>query len=160
MIEIPLRRARVVVAHALIDDIDADRIAGRTWRITSYGYAITSIDQSRNVLMHRMILDAPAGLVTDHVNGDKLDNRRENLRLVHQAQNNQNLPPHRTGTSPYRGVSWRTAKGRWAAQACVNNRQHHLGYFDDELEAARVAAEFRAAHMPFANPARDVRAPA
>lgn len=52
-------------------------------------------------------------------------------------------------------VSWRSSKGRWVAQARVNNRVHHLGYFDDELEAARVAAEFRAEHMPHANAERD-----
>ncbi len=155
MIEVPLRRARVVVAHALIDDQDADRVLARTWRLTPRGYAMASIDQTRNVLMHRLILDAPAGMVVDHVNGDKLDNRRENLRLVTQAQNTQNVPARAKSTSRYRGVSWRSSKGRWVAQARVNNRVHHLGYFDDELKAARVAAEFRAAHMPHANAERD-----
>lgn len=158
MIEVPVRRARVVVTVAVIDDCDADLVLSRVWRL-SCGYALASVDQTTNVLMHRLILDAPPGLVTDHINGNKLDNRRENLRLGTQAMNCQNLPARAQGTSPYRGVSWRTEKNRWAAQCRFNNKVHHLGYFHDELEAARVAAEFRRQHMPFANPARDVRTP-
>lgn len=104
--------------------------------------------------MHRVIVDAPDGLQVDHVNGDRLDNRRANLRLVTQAQNSQNHGA-RGGASLFRGVYWHSQRQRWMAQVKMAGKRHYLGLFDSEQAAARAAADFRRAHMPYANPARD-----
>jgi hypothetical protein len=114
------------------------------WRLDSHGYAIAHHRRdgiTRTVLMHRFILEAPAGICVDHRNRKRLDNRRRNLRLVTHAQNMMNVGANRGSTSPYRGVSWSARLGKWVASF----RGRHLGCFEDEREAARCAARARQA---------------
>lgn len=89
------------------------------------------------IRMHKEILGAPPeeGMITDHINGDGLDNRRCNLRFVTHAQNMQNRRDKR-GTSLYRGVS--ASKGKWVAVLCHNGVRTRLGTFADEIDAARA----------------------
>ena len=145
MIEVPVRYKREVVAVAFLDP-DQGTLASRRWTLTAQGYAVAGGD-----LMHRAVagLVKGDGLYVDHINRDKLDNRRENLRVGTQALNCQNLPSQR-GTSRYRGVSWDKAKGKWAACVMLDRRTRHLGRFDSEVEAAVAARRFRREHMPFA----------
>lgn len=84
----------------------------------------------------------------DHINHNKLDNRRSNLEITTRAENGQNRIDG-TGSSRYRGVAWRAANQKWTACVELDGRAHHLGCFGSEEEAARVAAEWRAEHMPF-----------
>ncbi len=101
--------------------------------------------------MHRLILGLEAGdpLQADHINRDRLDNRRANLRAVTASQNRHNQGSRPGSSSTHRGVSWSEKRGRWEASVNVNGRAHFLGRFADELDAARVASEFRREHMPF-----------
>jgi hypothetical protein len=99
--------------------------------------------------LHRVVSGAPDHLEVDHKNRDRTDNRRENLRLVTRAENQQNLPA-RDGTSLYRGVSWDTSRGKWQAKVRANHIDHHLGRFDDELEAAKAAETARKTLLPLA----------
>jgi len=104
----------------------------------------------QTVLMSRAILQANGpSQVVDHINGNKLDNRRSNLRIVTPAENAQNRRLNRDNKSGYRGVSWHKGRESWQAHAKLAGHQHYLGLFDDPREAARVAAAFRAQHMPF-----------
>jgi hypothetical protein len=142
-----------VVAHTVVDDVDADLVRSYRWQI-SKGYARACFRQDgarRSVALHRLVLGLTwgDGRQVDHINRDRLDNRRENLRLATHAQNMQNHPAHRGGTSPFRGVYWHKGAGKWEASARFDGRNVFLGRFDDEVEAARVAARFRAQHMPF-----------
>jgi hypothetical protein len=97
----------------------------------------------------------------DHINRNKLDNRRVNLEIVNPGVNGQNIPV-KAGSSQYRGVSWLVNNGRWAlpregkwqAVGKVGGKNHFLGYFDSEEEAGRVAAEWRAVNMPFSDEGR------
>lgn len=100
--------------------------------------------------MHRQILglEAGDGCEVDHRNGDGLDNRRSNLRLVTRAQNKQNVSA-RGGYSKHRGVTFDRRRQKWKAQVKLNGTTHNVGRFDDELEAARAASAFRRQHMPF-----------
>ena len=90
----------------------------------------------------------------DHVNGDRADNRIDNLRSVNQQQNNMNLPVYKNNTSGLRGVSFYKRTGRWKAQIQASGKKIGLGYFDtpDEAHAAYVSAaeelhgEFARAH--------------
>lgn len=85
----------------------------------------------------------------DHINGDKLDNRKANLRICTRQQNLQNRLKI-TGTSKYRGVSWDPERQMFRAQATINYRNHFLGRYATEEEAAGVVRRFREANMPFA----------
>jgi hypothetical protein len=146
MIEVPLANGRGV---ARVDDDDADLVRGRGWylhEVKGRRYARCS-----DGLMHRMLLGLRPrdGYEVDHVNGDGLDNRRENLRRVTHAQNQQNRHHQRGRTSRYRGVSWWKTRRKWTVRVKVDGVTHHGGHYDDEDTAGRVAAELRAKLMPW-----------
>ena len=87
--------------------------------------------------LHRVILDAEKGSTVDHIDGNPLNNTRENLRIVTPTENRQN-GAKRTGASTFKGVSWYKAAKLWTAQIRAEGKKIHLGYFKNEIEAARV----------------------
>lgn len=133
-------------AVAIVDDEDYEVLSGFRWVLTK-GYATRSALRSggsdRSVSMHRQVMGFPAGLV-DHRHGNKLDNRRENLRVVDRSLNNFNRhvldARNRSGVH---GVSWHVVDKKWVAQISRNNKKMFLGNFDDLQSAAcaRAAAE-------------------
>lgn len=131
---------------------DYEGLSRYVWH--SNGIYAVRYHRSRPVLMHRQLLGLEEGdpREGDHINGDQMDNRRENLRIVTRSQNRQNLDPagYVGSTSKYRAVHWAADKGKWRACVRLEGKRTHLGYFDNEDEAGRVAAEFIAATMPFA----------
>lgn len=140
---------------ARIDASDAAYLSQFRWRLTK-GYAVREEWEAgtrRSVRMHREILGLVPGdgVQADHINRDRLDNRRSNLRVATAAQNRQNVP-NRGGTSRFRGVSLFKRTGKWEAQSMLNGRHIYHGCFDDEIEAARAAQAFRDEHMPYAQP--------
>ena len=164
MIQVPLfARDGTVRAVTVIDDEDAPLAAAAYhWRLSHNGYARRTLQgngRQRAVFLHREILGLVHGDVRegDHVDGDRLNNRRSNLRVVTHAENQQNLPS-RGGTSQSRGVFWYERDRQWRAQVQVNGRKHHLGQFPDEDEAGRVASECRLLLMPFTNEDRMIAA--
>ncbi len=86
--------------------------------------------------MHRQIMNAPAGLVVDHIDGNGLNNRKSNLRVCTQGQNSLNSRPRRNCSSRYKGVSFYKRDKIWQAQIFYNFRTINIGRFDDEVEAA------------------------
>jgi hypothetical protein len=88
--------------------------------------------------MHVVIMQPKPGEYVDHINGNGLDNRRTNLRLCTQQQNCRNSRPHRDGTSRFKGVSWFKRDQCWRAYLVIDAKQKHLGYFADEVEAAKA----------------------
>jgi len=91
-------------------------------------------------LLHRLIMKAGPSDIIDHENGNGLNNRRSNLRKVTKSQNQFN---RRLTVNETKGVYFRRSKSRWVARIGVNNKQIHLGYFDNKEEAtlARLKAE-------------------
>lgn len=106
------------------------------------------------VQLHRWITNAPSRLVCDHVNHNTLDNTDENLRLIENADNLQNRKgANRGSSSGIRGVSWEKINKKWRARVKLNNKEFHIGYFDD-IEEARIAVESaRENMMPFSEEA-------
>ena len=150
MATIPLHdKHGAVVAVARVDDADEQRVlAFGPWHLTSNGYAAHSVKTAgavRKVRLHRYVLGLADGdrRRIDHVNRDRLDCRRENLRFATPATNSANLTPR--GESRYRGV--RRHYGKWAAQVTIAGVAHWLGTFASEEEAAATARAFRLARM-------------
>jgi hypothetical protein len=147
---LPLRRRDGTIRkHALVDPEDYARLAGFKWRLNGRGYVIRSGD---NAYLHRVVLGLEPGdrRFADHINGNMVDNRKSNLRVVTPAESAQNRRfTVGRGTSRFRGVSWHEHTRKWRARA----GRVYLGIFDDEREAADVAARYRAEHMPFAGEA-------
>ena len=87
---------------------------------------------------HRLITSAQKGQFVDHINGNTLDNRLENLRLCSNTQNVRNSKIPKTNTTGYKGINYvpRNPKKPWSARIAVNGKGKHLGYFKTKEEAA------------------------
>lgn len=131
----------------LVDLDTAEWIAGRTLSLSAQGYARLWIDGTPRTI-HRIILGLPIGgkVWGDHINRNKLDNRRTNLRRVTPAESAANRGNRRTRTGTSRGVFLEGA--RWRAQAQLNGKFHLIGYYDTEVEAEGAAREWRIENMP------------
>lgn len=121
-----------------------------TWYIDKTGYARN--DSLPRKTMHRLIMGLPVGSV-DHKNGNKLDNRRCNLRLCNQSQNTANSQKRITNKSGFKGVSWNKRYQKWEAYLTKNYKHIFVGYFDNKKSAAkayniRAKKEFGAFHKP------------
>ena len=131
---------------SLIDAQDAPLAAQSLWFLNSGGYAYNG-----RMLLHRLLLSPPADREVDHINGDRLDNRRANLRVVTRSENSQNVRAHKRSKSGVRGV-WFGA-GKWIAGINTGGRRIHLGRFLT-LEEAEVAVRAgRARLMPYSQDA-------
>ena len=80
----------------------------------------------------------PKGMATDHINGDGLDNRKQNLRICTHAENLRNRRLGKNNTSGYKGVSWHKLHKLWYAHISHNKKLMSLGYFKDKEEAAKA----------------------
>lgn len=141
---VPLyNKEREIVDWAIVDHDAVGDLCLVRWYRTFYGYAGTSGGGTggRDLLMHRFILDLEFGdkRQADHINGNRLDNRLANLRIVTAAENRQNQH------QPDRGASYRPELDRWIAQACGK----YLGSFKTRDEAFAAASAYRREHLPF-----------
>jgi len=135
---IELTQGKVTV----VDDDDFEILAQYRWFL-SLGYAVRNKPMvnggKRGLLkMHRIILNAPAGMEVDHINGDGLDNRRCNLRLATRAQNSVNRGCTRVNKLGVKGVVLDKRRGKYAAWIWANKKPIYLGYFVS-LEEAKNA---------------------
>lgn len=125
-------------ANVLLDEEDQHYLL-YAYSITSDGYVAISRDKKK-VLLHRWLLKAEAGQAIDHINGNKLDNRKENLRFCTQAQNcaNRRKRTDKVTSSKYKGVSYCKQTKRWKATVRQTGISQTLGRFSTE-EAAALA---------------------
>ncbi|NLZ07588.1 MAG: hypothetical protein GXY19_20650 [Phycisphaerae bacterium] len=122
--------------YALVDGADYEWLNQYHWRLVN-GYPCR-LDGRRAVLMHREIMEAPPDKVVDHIDGNRCNACRSNLRICTRNENRFNQRKRRTGLSRFKGVTFNKRMRKWAAHYRLNGRLHHLGYFDDEVEAARA----------------------
>lgn len=138
-----------VRAEALVDDEDFERFGRIRWSYDGR-YAVGRVN-GRHDYLHRAIagLVRGDGLEVDHRNRNKLDCRRENLRVTTRAGNNQNLVARDGARSRFRGVSWfKHGRGHWRARFGAKT----VGYRPTELEAAMLIEAYRREHVPLAEP--------
>jgi hypothetical protein len=124
---------------SLVDRDEHKRISSHKWHLSHNGYAIR-LDYKNNksvIYMHRAITNCKKPFVVDHINRDKLDNRRKNLRVCTNNENVRNSPS-RGGSSSYKGVSHAKEFNKFRCRIGVDNRMIHLGYFVCEKEAAKA----------------------
>lgn len=138
--EIILSNGKITV----VDDDDYAHLSEWKWGYTKGYAARTSYENGHKatIYMHRQLMDTPIGMVTDHINGDRLDNRRKNLRICSNEQNLLNRGADKGSSSRFKGVYFRRNKQKhWHAQIRANKKSMHLGSFSTELEAARAYNE-------------------
>ena len=126
------------IGRTLIDLDDVDKARSYKWGINK-GYA----QSSKGILLHRLIMNPGDDMVVDHINHDKLDNRKDNLRICSTRQNTMNQGISKNNTSGITGIGWDKSSNKWIAYIKVNYRQITLGRFtnlDDAIQA-RMDAE-------------------
>ncbi|SDJ61839.1 AP2 domain-containing protein [Paenibacillus naphthalenovorans] len=127
----------------LVDDEDYARLSKFRWNKSQYGYAYRLGDRNKGekwkVLMHREIMGAQDGQIIDHKNGNRIDNRKENLRFATPLQNATNRNG-KIAKSGYKGVFRNTSSKResWIARIKVNKKLIHIGCYPTMEQAARA----------------------
>ncbi|WP_461246530.1 HNH endonuclease [Treponema sp. R6D11] len=132
----------------IIDDDIAPLIKARIWHIADRKrgiYFATSVKhpdgKSHDIKLHRFIMSAPPESVVDHIDGNWLDCRRQNLRICTSAENSRNVPMRKSNTTGYKGVNYAPTKGKYRAGIRINGKYKHLGYFDTAAAASDAYQE-------------------
>ena len=125
---------------AKVDDDIYEQIKNYTWRVSERGYVNRNEMRKgrvqRTVYLHKLVCPSPLGMKTDHINGDKYDCQKSNLRVCTQRQNIQNKSKQKNGKSIYKGVYPHPINKTWIAGMTVNNKSVYLGSFKEERHAA------------------------
>lgn len=138
---IPLTKGK----YAIVDDDDYRYLMQWKWHTVKKNhtcYACRGVAtgkrnwKQKHIWMHRVILNTPLGMETDHRNHIGLDNRKQNIRVCTVGQNQHNRKKHIKSTSKYKGVCRQRSK--WRARICNHNKKLHLGCFDTEIDAANA----------------------
>lgn len=112
------------------------------WTLLNSGYVSTTnwdpaLKRPVTQTVHRMVTGKPPeGMVVDHINNNKLDNRLHNLRFITQQENTRRA--RRIGTYGYRGVSWSKQKNKWRVRLVIDGKDKHVGFFEDIVVAAKA----------------------
>lgn len=120
----------------LMDIEDLNLVSGKYLAYCN-GYIVYE-EKGKQYHLHRVIMDCPQGMQVDHINGDRADNRKSNLRICTMRNNNKNRLISSNNTSGYKGVSWNKAKRKWWATIIADKSKVYLGAFDTPEEAAKV----------------------
>jgi len=141
---IPLTQGK----YAIVDPEDYERLNKYKWYASEGGstfYAARCVwepvnKKKRTIKMHREIINPPHPLVVDHINRNGLDNRKANLRPATKSQNTINKPciKQKGAHSKYLGVTWQKSINKWQAQIRAKGKPRVIGYFNDEIEAAKA----------------------
>ncbi len=166
MKEISLTRGYV----ALVDDEDYERVVGAgSWCASVKPKTVYALHGVRRpdgrwttARLHNFITGLP---FVDHINGNGLDNRRENLRPANKGLNGANTPPPVTNTSGIKGVTWHKGARKWMAQIVCGGRRHYLGLFTDpvpamfayDAKARELFGDYAQPNLPYIEPPAWVR---
>ena len=137
MAEIELTQGKVTI----VDDSDFEWLNQWKWRYVGgrQGYAKRHSPRIKgkrtSIYMHRLINNTPEGMETDHINRNKLDNRKENLRTATRSLNQRNKGLQKNNVVGHPGIVWNKGHERWEARIKINNKQIYLGNYTD-LEQA------------------------
>jgi hypothetical protein len=141
MKQIPLTQGK----FATVDDEDYDRLIKYKWFVLK-GYAARKIRSRRSgkeiinktIYMHRELINASSEMQVDHINLDKLNNSKANLRVCTRYENQLNKSLTKNNTSGFKGVSWRKKDKKWKAQISVDKKTIFIGLFDNIIDAANA----------------------
>lgn len=133
---------------AIVDDADYAYLNQFKWYVMATGphrklYAARWIN-GQNLYMHVDIMNVVG---VDHANGNGLDNCRSNLRVATHMQQMWNFPSHQGSSSQFKGVWWSKRSKKWQAGITCEGHKLHLGYYTDEIEAARAYDDAARAHF-------------
>jgi hypothetical protein len=139
---IPLTQGK----YAIVDPEDYQRLIKYKWhanKAKNTYYAVRRVhvgfNKWKHIKMHREVLNPPDHLFVDHINHNGLDNRIANLRTATPQQNAYNrIHFTKNPSSKYKGVSWNRYKKKWSVQIRYNSKSKFIGFFENEIEAAKA----------------------
>lgn len=129
-------------ARTIVDTQNLDIVTKYKWRLSTDGYAMGR-DADKTIMLHRILVGAPKGMVVDHINHNTLDNRNDNLRICTNQDNGRNKMTVSNNTSGRNGVSWNKSSKKWMSYITVDSKMIYLGLFVNIADAitARENAE-------------------
>ncbi len=139
MKEIDLTKGKI----ALVDDEDFEYLNQWKWHVNHNGYAIRQLSKKESpnirqrLFMHHAILPRN-DLVIDHIDGNKVNNQKSNLRYASVLNNTRNQTIRKDSSCGYKGVYFSLQKNKWHARIKTSTKRLHLGFFDSSKEAAKA----------------------
>lgn len=126
------------IAEVKVDVEDIDKLIKHKWSLGTWGYASTNIN-NKNILMQRFIMNEfEVSKIIDHINRDKLDNRKENLRIVNKSINAINVGIRTNNKSGVTGISWNKNANSWRAYINYQGKRIELGHRKNFEDAVRL----------------------
>ena len=129
----------------IIDVDDLNKVLKYNWYEHTGGYVICSMlkteknyKRNRKIYLHRYIMDYNGDLTIDHINHNKKDNRKCNLRVATYSENNRNIPLTKSNTSGIQGVHFNSKHDKWVAQIKIKGMAKYLGRYDYKEDAVRA----------------------
>jgi hypothetical protein len=134
---------------AIIDDEYFEYLNKWKWHLSDQGYAIRTQHikigfkkyKNKHIRLHRLINNTPDDMFTDHINRDKLDCRKENLRSVTKSQNGINRSKQNNNHSGFKGICWNEHAKKWMVEIKVKPTKIYLGIYKNLEEAIEVRKE-------------------
>jgi hypothetical protein len=138
--------------YAYVDAADYEWLSQWKWYMSGSGYAMR-VENHKRIYMHRQIMRPPKGKVVDHIDGNKANNCRFNLRVCTLAENQRNKRKSHAGRSQYKGVTYDQRKKKWFARCRIGDNRVRLCYCNSEVDAARAYDRAAVASFgPYARP--------
>lgn len=131
---------------ALVDDEDYEWLSNDKWySVSKYAARLIFVNGAKRwQVMHRLIMNTPDGMDTDHIDRNPLNNQRSNLRFATRSQNMANVPSHKDSVSSYRGVHRHLDK--WRTRIYQNGKMHEIGVYETP-ELAAIAYNIKAKEL-------------
>ena len=132
----------------IFDKDDYELVSKYTWYTEKKGYFIAwVVERKKHVFLHRLVLgDIPDGYVVDHINRDRADNRKCNLRICTNSENILNAGLSKANKSGYKGVSWDKRSGKWVVNITINRKHIYIGSFKDIDDVVRARDKYALDH--------------
>lgn len=128
--------------YSMVDIEDVNLLTNHSWSLSNDGYVVSGIvrdGKQITIRMHRLILkDVPEDKDVDHVDMDKLNNRKYNLRVASKAENQRNVGIRKDNTSGFKGVSYEKSTGKYKAYIRLNGKMKNLGRFSCPIQASEA----------------------
>ena len=129
-----------VVGYTKIDLEDVECVNQYKLHLTGDGYC-AACKKREKIRLHRLLLDAKDGDIVDHANRDKLDNRKQNLRIATPSENTQNSKMSKHNKSGFIGVWWDKDRKKWEVQIRLNGKSKKIGRFTKQEQAIKAILE-------------------
>ena len=126
----------------LIDPDDYEKIKDESFCLNSCGY----VRSGKHKYLHRIIMNVPDSMQVDHINGNKLDNRKCNLRICTNQENCMNVGKKKNNSSGFKGVCFNKQHQKFQANISIDSKLKHLGLFEKAEDAYKVYCEAAIKH--------------